>query len=69
MAGIIDPLAFACDGKRLTRVTAREDIHRSTPRAAVKGGNIVPDRRAIQGLVFHPRHEGGRCIGLALDVT
>ncbi len=46
-----------------------DDIHASTPRFAVEGGNIVPDRRAIQGLVFHPCHESGRRIGVPLDVT
>ncbi len=41
----------------------------ATPRAAVEGGNIIPDRRLIQGFVFHPRHEGGCREGFPLDVT
>ena len=69
MAGILRPLAFARDREWLARIAPSEDIHRSTPRAAVEGGNIVPDRCFIQGRVFHPRHEDGRSIGFPLDVT
>lgn len=46
-----------------------DDIHEAAPRSAVEGGNVVPDRRAIQGRVFHPCHERGRCVGFPLDVT
>jgi len=69
MAGIVDPLAFARDAERGAWVTAQDNIHRSTPRVAVEGGNVVPQRCRIQGLVFHPRHEGGRSICFPLDVT
>ena len=69
VSGISRALTLARNGKRLARIAARENIHCSTPRAAVKGGNVVPERCAIQGLVFHPRHEDGRSIGFALDVT
>ena len=53
----------------LTRVARSEDIHEAAPRAAVEGGNVVPDRCRIQGLAFHPRHESGCCEGFPLDVT
>ena len=69
MPGIIDPFAFPRNGKWLAGVPASEDIHCSTPRAAIEGSNIVPQRCFIQGLVFHPRHEGGRSICFPLDVT
>lgn len=46
-----------------------EDIHEAAPWSAAEGGNVVPDRRAIQGRVFHPRHERGCRIGFPLDVT
>jgi hypothetical protein len=58
-----------CDRKWLARIARTEDVHRAAPRAAVEGGNVVPDRRAIQGRVFHPRHEHGRGVGFPLDVT
>lgn len=41
----------------------------STPRLAVEGGNVVPDRSRLQGLVLHPRHEEGRCEGFPLNMT
>lgn len=57
------------DGERLARIAAMDDIHRAAPRSAVEGGKVVPDRRAIQGRVFHPRHERGRRVGFPLNVT
>jgi hypothetical protein len=57
------------DRKWLTRIARQQDVQRAAPRAAVEGSNVVPDRRAIQGRVFHPRHEHGRGVGLPLDVT
>jgi hypothetical protein len=67
--GIVGSLAPAGDAERLARIARSEDVHRATPRAAVEGGNVVPDRRRIQGLVFHPRHEDGRDEGVPLDIT
>ncbi len=61
--------ALARDGERLARIARSEDVHRAAPWAAVEGGNVVPDRRRIQGRVFHPRHEDGRGVGVPLDVT
>ena len=57
------------DGKRLARIAAMDDIHQAAPRSAVEAGNVVPDRRAIQGRVFHPRHESGCGVAFPLDVT
>ena len=59
----------ARDGERLARIASSDDVHRAAPRAAVEGGNVVPDRRRIQGRVFHPRHEDGRGVGVPLDMT
>ncbi len=53
----------------LARVAARYEIHNAAPRSAIEGFEIVPDRRSIQGLVFHPRHESGRCVGFPLNVS
>ena len=55
--------------ERLARVARSEDIHEAAPWLAVEGGNVVPDRCRIQGLVCHPRHESCRCEGFPLDVT
>jgi hypothetical protein len=67
--GVSNSGATTSDGKRLARVSRRDDIHDSTPRVAVEGCDIVPHRRSIQGLVFHPRHESGRAEGFPLNVT
>jgi hypothetical protein len=53
----------------LAWIAAMDDIHEAAPRFAVKGFNIVPDRRVIQGRVFHPRHERGRGKAFPFNVT
>ena len=69
MTRIVRAPALARDRERLARIARSDDVHRAAPRAAVKGGNVVPDRRSIQGRVFHPRHEDGRGVGVPLDMT
>ena len=69
VARIVRSPAPSCDAERLARITRRDEIHRAAPRPAVEAGKVVPDRRLIQGLVFHPRHEDGRGEGVPLDVT
>ncbi len=69
VAGVV--FALAVSGKRegLAGISGSEEMNLAAPRAAVEGGNIIPERRRIQGLVFHPRHEGGCSEGFPLDVT
>jgi hypothetical protein len=62
-------LALSCDRPRLARESRSDDIHDATPRSAWEGDKVIPDRREIQGLVFHPRHENGRREGFPLNVT
>ena len=69
VARVVRAPSLARDGERLARIARSDDVHRAAPRAAVEGGNVVPDRCAIQGRVFHPRHEDGRGVGVPLDVT
>ena len=69
VARIVRAAALARDGERLARIASREDIHRATPWFAVEAGNIVPDRRAIQGRVFHPRHDNGCGEGFPFDMA
>ena len=66
---VVGTPALARNAERLARITRSDDVHRAAPRAAVEGSNVVPDRRAIQGRVFHPRHEDGRGVGVPLDMT
>ena len=69
VAWILGAKPFACDRERLARIARSDDVHRAAPRAAVEAGNVVPDRRWIQGRVFHPRHESGRSEGFPLDMA
>lgn len=69
MARVVLAALQACEGERLAGISASDERNLATPRAAVEGFDIVPDRRVIQGLVRHPRHEGGRGEGFPLDET
>ncbi len=57
------------DGERLTRVPRRDEIHDSTPAAAVEGCEVVPDRSLIQPPLPHARRQDCGGIGFPLDVT
>jgi hypothetical protein len=69
VAGIRLAETAARDREWLARIARSEDIHDAAPRPAIEGCKVVPDRRRIQGFVFHPRHESGCCEGFPLDVT
>lgn len=69
VAWVVSAPALARDGERLARITRSDDIHRAAPRAAVKGGNVVPYNSLIQGRVFHPRHESGCGEGFPFDMA
>ena len=69
VARVVRAPAFARDGERLARIARSDDVHRAAPRAAVEGGNIVPDNSLIQGRVFHPRHESGCGEGFPFDMA
>jgi hypothetical protein len=63
------PFALARARVRLAGDARHDEIHASTPRASVEGGEIIPERRAIQGRVLHPRHKDSRCVGVPLNIT
>jgi hypothetical protein len=69
VSGIVGSPAPAGDTERLAWIARSKAIHDATPWPAVEGCNVVPDRSAIQGLLFHPRHEDGCGEGVPLDVT
>jgi hypothetical protein len=60
-------LALAGLGKGLAGEARRDEIHDSTPRSAVEGAQIVPDRSRGQVAVLHARSQDARDIGVALD--
>lgn len=66
---IVRAPALARDGERLARIARREDIHRAAPWFAVETGNVIPDRRAIQGRIFHPRHDNGCGESFPFDIA
>ena len=69
VAWILAAEPSARDRERLARIARSNDVHRAAPRAAVEGGNIVPDNSLIQGRVFHPRHESGCGEGFPFDMA
>lgn len=69
VARILGAEALACNRERLARIARSDDVHRAAPRAAVEAGNVVPDRRWIQGRLFHPCHENGRGVGFPFDMA
>lgn len=56
-------------GPGLTWESRCDDIHRSTPSSAVEGSNLIPNRCLVQSLVRHPRHDNGRRVAVAFDIT
>jgi hypothetical protein len=69
VAWVVRTPALSRNGERLARIARSDDVHRAAPRAAVEAGNVVPDRRVIQGRVFHPRHESGCGEGFPFDMA
>ena len=69
VARVIRAPPLARNGEWLAWIARSDDVHRAAPWAAVEGGNVVPDRRAIQGRVFHPRHESGCGVGFPFDMA
>lgn len=69
MARIVFALPFARERERLAGIAASDEMNFLAPRSAVEGGDIVPDRSLIHGLVRHPCHEGRCRVGFPLDET
>jgi hypothetical protein len=69
VARVVRAPALSRDGERLARIARSDDVHRAAPRAAVEGGNVVPDNSLIQARVFHPRHESGCGVGFPFDMA
>jgi hypothetical protein len=43
--GVVFSFFVPCNAERLAGISGRDKIHLSTPRAAIEGCKIVPDRR------------------------
>jgi hypothetical protein len=57
MARVFSPAASTCVAEGLARVARSDEIHDSTPRCAVEGSQIRPNRRVIQRSFFHARSQ------------
>ena len=55
--------------ERLARKPGSDDVHSSSPRASVEGGEVTPDRSLIQVRLVHTGDESGRCVGVPLNVS
>ncbi len=59
VARVLCAMSVAGGAERLARVARRDEIHRSTPRAAVEGLEIVPDWALVESAVLHSGDEHG----------
>src|SRR5437762_595410 len=62
-AGIPEPASLARHRDGLTGEARSDNIHDSTPRSAVEGSQIIPNRPLIQGAVCHTRCKDRSGIG------
>jgi hypothetical protein len=60
MPRIFRPFSLPCAAERLTGIPRSDEIHRATPRAAVEGSKIRPDRSLIEGSVRKTRSQDRR---------
>lgn len=66
---VIDTPTLSRRRERLTGEAGSDEVHSSTPRSSIEGGEVRPDRRLIQVRLIHPRHESGRRVGVPLNVS
>lgn len=64
-----DAAPLAGRGHWLTWKSRHDAIHCATPRAAVEGDEVIPDRSLIQPAVLHARRQNRGGIGFPLHVT
>lgn len=69
VALVVGAPALAGAGERRAGKARHHDVHRASKRASREALQIRPDRRAIQGRVFHPRQEDRLSEGFPLDVA
>ena len=72
VALVVAALLLSGNRVRLARDASSDDVHQATKRPSIEGGQIIENRRAAQGLVFHPRQEDGSAllgVGVPLDVA
>jgi hypothetical protein len=68
-AVIVSPTLATGRAERLAGEPGSDEIHSATPRLAVEGDEVIPDRSVIQPRLRHPLHEDGRRVGVPLNVS
>jgi hypothetical protein len=66
-AGSVDAGSLACNADVLARKTARYDVNNSSPRSAVKGLNVIPNRKGREKAVILSGGKYACGVGLPLD--
>lgn len=56
---VVHALSLSGEADRLAGETGSDEIHAATPRSAIEGRNVIPDRSVIQAAVFDPRGDDG----------
>jgi len=69
VAGVFVAEMIPADAEWLARISRSDEIHHATPRAAVEGGHVVPDRRRTNPPALHLRDQTRGGIGSVLHVT
>lgn len=69
VARIVSAAPLSGVTERLARVARCEHIHEATPRSAIEGGEVVPDRRRSQATVLHARDQDRGGMGFPLHET
>lgn len=69
VAGIVGPSPISGGRERLAGIAGKEDMNAATPRAAVEGSQVIPDRSLRKRSVFHPRGKRRGGVEVVLDVA
>jgi hypothetical protein len=69
VAWIVFPCFFPGNAEPLARVTRSNAIHRFTPRLAIKGPYVIPDRCFRYVALFHALCENGSTVCIPFDST
>jgi len=64
---VVGSLSLACDAEWLAGITGNDSMNSVTPRAAIEGSGIRPNRRWMKSPVFHPRCQDFDARGFPLD--
>lgn len=67
--GVVSPPPFSSKAEGLAGVSRKDEIHCSTPRAAVEGSQIRPHRRCSQVFLLHARRQDFAARGFDLHVA